>query len=95
MLAPLPFALQVPILFESLRGKVSFKGKHVLITGGSKGIGLELARAFLGQGATVTLAARNKAALQAAKQQLEAEGVPAASVCRAQYLPSPADLPLA
>ena len=33
---------------------------HVLITGGSKGIGLACAHAFLAEGAHVTLVARNQ-----------------------------------
>lgn len=38
-------------------------GQHVLITGGSKGIGLSCARAFLDEGARVTLVSRNAQAL--------------------------------
>lgn len=38
-------------------------GKHVLITGGSKGIGLACARGFLQEGARVSLVARHEAGL--------------------------------
>jgi NAD(P)-dependent dehydrogenase (short-subunit alcohol dehydrogenase family) len=41
-------------------------GRRVLITGGSKGIGLACARAFADAGCDVTLAARDAAALEAA-----------------------------
>jgi NAD(P)-dependent dehydrogenase (short-subunit alcohol dehydrogenase family) len=46
--------------------------KHVLITGGSKGIGLACAQAFLEEGARVTIVSRDAAHLQAARQSLQA-----------------------
>ncbi|PVE43182.1 SDR family oxidoreductase [Limnohabitans planktonicus] len=46
--------------------------KHVLITGGSKGIGLACAHAFLQEGAKVSLVSRNIANLSAARAQLQA-----------------------
>lgn len=51
-----------------------FKGKKILITGGSKGIGLAMAREFAQQGAHLALIARDKDALQAAARSLEAIG---------------------
>jgi NAD(P)-dependent dehydrogenase (short-subunit alcohol dehydrogenase family) len=47
--------------------------QHVLITGGSKGIGLACARGFLQEGAHVSLVARNPATLAAAQATLAAE----------------------
>jgi NAD(P)-dependent dehydrogenase (short-subunit alcohol dehydrogenase family) len=41
-------------------------GKQVLITGGSKGIGLALAHAFAAEGAHIVIAARDKATLERA-----------------------------
>ena len=38
---------------------LQLQDKHVLITGGSKGIGLACAQAFLAEGARVTLVARS------------------------------------
>lgn len=43
---------------------------HVLITGGSKGIGLACARLFLEEGARVTLVSRDQANLNSAKESL-------------------------
>ena len=45
--------------------------KHILITGGSKGIGLACAQAFLEEGAQVTLVSRDSANLDAARQTLQ------------------------
>ena len=44
--------------------------KHVLITGGSKGIGLACARTFLAEGARVTLVSRSPENLRAAQSAL-------------------------
>lgn len=47
-----------------------FRGKHVLITGGSSGIGLAAAKQLVGYGATVTLLARRESVLEEAKATL-------------------------
>lgn len=46
------------------------KGKCALITGGTTGIGLETARAFLGEGARVAITGRNPKTLDAARKEL-------------------------
>ena len=46
--------------------------KHILITGGSKGIGLACAQGFLAEGARVSLVSRDSAHLEAARTQLKA-----------------------
>src|SRR6185436_10316156 len=46
------------------------KGKSVLVTGGSKGIGFACAKAFAAEGCKVHLAARDKDRLSQAKSQL-------------------------
>lgn len=56
------------------------QNKHVLITGGSKGIGLACAAAFLQEGARVTLLARTALTLAAARERLLASGPSGAEV---------------
>jgi NAD(P)-dependent dehydrogenase (short-subunit alcohol dehydrogenase family) len=51
-------------------------GRTALITGGSRGIGLAVARALIEEGCTVHLAARAKPALEAARESLMAPGGP-------------------
>jgi NAD(P)-dependent dehydrogenase (short-subunit alcohol dehydrogenase family) len=45
-------------------------GKHAVVTGASRGIGLAIARALVDQGARVTLMARDPAALESAATEL-------------------------
>ena len=52
-----------------------FRGKSVLITGGSSGIGLAAATQLLGHGASVTLIARREAVLEEARTGLGGERV--------------------
>lgn len=49
---------------------LQLKGKHILITGGSKGIGRAIAEALLEEGANVSIAARGIEALQQTKDEL-------------------------
>lgn len=52
---------------------LGLKGKSVLVTGGSKGIGLACAQAFVAEGCRVHIAARDKERLGAAKAQLKGD----------------------
>ena len=58
----------------SKRRRYSFEGKTVLITGGSRGLGLVLARQFADEGARVAVCARDEGELGRAKADLEAQG---------------------
>lgn len=49
----------------------SLTGKHALVTGGTRGIGLEIARAFLQAGADVTIASRKQENVDGATADLD------------------------
>lgn len=55
----------------------SFEGQRVLVVGGSRGLGLNLAREFGRRGARLYLAARDPEELEAARADLAARGVEA------------------
>jgi 3-dehydrosphinganine reductase len=54
-----------------IRRKYMFKEKNVLISGGSSGIGLALAKQFFALGSSITIIARRKDVLQSAKIEIE------------------------
>jgi NAD(P)-dependent dehydrogenase (short-subunit alcohol dehydrogenase family) len=53
---------------------ISFEGRVVVITGGSRGLGLVMARMFVDEGARVVLLARDLTELERAKEELESRG---------------------
>jgi len=52
--------------------RYSFSGKHVVITGGSSGLGLELAKRIAAESAKVTIVARKIKLLETAKEEINA-----------------------
>jgi short-subunit dehydrogenase len=56
------------------RRKMSVDGEVVLVAGGSRGIGLEVARQLARRGAKLAICARSERELRDAQEQLEAEG---------------------
>ena len=70
---------------------LGLNGKVVLVTGGSKGIGLACAKAFLAEGAKVAIVSRSKVNLVAADRQLKAAGQGAEVVKVAADLIDPAN----
>lgn len=72
VLAALIPATLMPLLGLGRRGSRLRGGAHVLITGGSKGLGLELGRLCAARGCSVTLVARNQKDLDAALLELQA-----------------------
>lgn len=51
-----------------------FKDKHVLITGGARGIGFEIARQFAKEGGIISIFDNHQANLETAKKQIERGG---------------------
>jgi len=80
VLAPLAkFAVTGTIVAAAIyaaraRRRMDFNGKTVLISGASRGLGLELARAFAEEGANLVLLARDEANLACAAAELQRHG---------------------
>ena len=55
--------------------QLKFEGKRVVVAGGSKGIGRAIAIGFAACGASVSICARGKPALEAARAEIESKGV--------------------
>src|SRR5919204_4977066 len=66
------------------RNRLDFKDRTVVITGGSRGLGLVLAREFAAQGARLAILARDRAELERAEKHIASRG--------AQVLALPCDV---
>ena len=66
----------VMLLLRLMRGRaaVDFRGRTVLISGGSRGLGLNIARQLAGEGANLVLIARDENELADAQKELEGMG---------------------
>lgn len=62
-------------LIGSRRPRYDFRNKNVVIVGGSRGLGLVMAREFAAEGANIALFARDDSELQRAQRELENYGV--------------------
>jgi short-subunit dehydrogenase len=58
-----------------LKRRINLRGKSVLVTGGSRGLGLALAREFAEKGANVVICARDEDELNRARRDLQKYGV--------------------
>lgn len=61
-------------LYANRRGSYNLRGRVVLITGGSRGLGLILARQAVAEGAYVAICARDADELERARQELAQDG---------------------
>jgi len=68
----LALGIQTAVRFSR---RISFRGKAVLITGGSRGLGLVLARQFAREGASVAICARDEDELNDARRDIQRFGV--------------------
>ena len=68
------FAVGALVGRSTRRPPFTFRNKTVLITGGSRGLGLEIARVLAREGAYLSLVARNSSTLEAARRELDQIG---------------------
>ncbi|QJX48953.1 SDR family NAD(P)-dependent oxidoreductase [Hymenobacter taeanensis] len=74
LLATAAGALLAATLYSNRRGNYSLAGRVVLITGGSRGLGLILARQAVAEGARVAICARDAEELERARLELTQDG---------------------
>jgi NAD(P)-dependent dehydrogenase (short-subunit alcohol dehydrogenase family) len=62
------------LAYRALKPRYQFRDRHVLITGGSRGLGLVMARQFADAGARLTICSRDSDELARAVEELEERG---------------------
>jgi short-subunit dehydrogenase len=62
------------LAYRALKPRYDFRGKHALVTGGSRGLGLVLARQLAGAGARLTICSRDHEELARAEDELTERG---------------------
>jgi short-subunit dehydrogenase len=78
--AILGIAVAVAVAARMRHRRRAFADSTVLVTGGSRGLGLELAREFGRRGARVALCARDAGTLATAREDLEVRGIPVCAI---------------
>jgi 3-dehydrosphinganine reductase len=71
LLLALPVAALVSFVLQRRRKPVGFSEQHVVVTGGSEGLGLAVAELLAARGAHVTLVARSEARLETARASVD------------------------
>lgn len=61
----------IKVVVSKRPSKINLKDAHIMITGGSSGIGLEIAKICASKGAVISLLARNVQRLETAKKEIE------------------------
>lgn len=88
VLAGIGAAALAGAVWRRRRHLISFEGRVVLITGGSRGLGFALAKEFAARGARVVICGRNASSLQEAARELSAAGTDIMTVqCDISNLP--------
>jgi len=67
-------ACGLQMLWSFFKPRMSIAGKHVLITGGSQGLGLAFAKLCFLKGAKVTIVSRTKSKLEQACEEIKKQG---------------------
>lgn len=74
-----------------MASNTNHKGKYALITGGTSGIGFELARLCAADGFNIILVARSEERLDDARKELEQHGVKVITMIKDLFLPGTAE----
>jgi len=80
LIAAVATTLLVAYSMTWFRSKIELGGKHVIITGGSEGLGFSLAKEFCMKGSHVTIVARTKSKLDQAIVELQEMALPEVQV---------------